>query len=557
MHEKAPKPRTAARKALAMARWIAERDAAMFLFFFLWILLWLNKYLDAPFHWDAVGYVSHHAYNIYENNLFPFITGDYNVGHPTLMFWALAAAWKIFGVSLAVSHIVIFLGGALFLLYTYKIGRRLGLGGAAFWTTLMMSLLPLVASQCAQLQIDVPYAAFFTAASYYILRGDRPGRFIVFATAMVLTKITGVILLAPMALFVLARSIRASGVHDRRARLRRLAPLVVPLAALALFLVLRYVYTGSVEEKFFGKKQTELSFDLERFLSVSPWHFWAILYHGHGYVLLGLALAGVVLTACIPRLRKPASALGQTLPAPSGPNVSPGGFALYAVATVVIYLVPHVMRTLYGPIARHYLVFFPLFAMAGGWALGRFWRWNRPVSVILYAAICALLLFHWHPKYAEDVPFPFLKRFLTYDAVATGAREGETSFQWVDFARTIRRIADYVEETYPEDVVIVAHYPEDVMFSRYYNGYVAHSRRVLPTYDVKQGVNMYDRTQFLEVLKRQKARLYVRSSKSTSSLDIEGILKEVGLRLVRRESLRAEFCELYEIPEPKETTKAP
>jgi hypothetical protein len=528
----------------ALTERVCRSDLAMFAFFFVWILVWLRRFLDMPYHWDSVGYVSHHTYTIYQHILLPFVTGDYDVGHPTLIFWISAVAWRIFGVSVTVSHVIIYLFASLLLLYTYKFGRLLGLGGAAFWATLMMSLVPLIASQTAQFQLDIPFAALFTAAAYYLLKGKRSWQFVAFTTALVLTKLQGVLFLGAMMIVVLGDSVYASGLQDWKAHLRRQVPFVVPILALMLFFVGRYIATGTVVAKFHSN-QIAMSFSPSSLLRNARSTLNAVIFINDAYLFLALIGLSLVLF-----WRPGARRDGRTAPMPdSYPcRISWKRFVLYGIITFPIYTIPQVLRSLYPPLPRYFMMYIPFVCLAAGWAFLRFWRLNRVLSTGLFTILCVILLFHWHPKRAEKIPLRALKPVLVNKWVLEGDWSGETNFVWVDYVNVVERMASYMEENFPHDPSILAVFPEDAILSRPYNGYVTRPHEVRCAWTVGQSQQLFA---------QGDVGLCVRTLKSCMDFSMAPLVEHVPLRLVMRYERRGVWGNLYEKVEASDKNENP
>ncbi|MBN1867228.1 glycosyltransferase family 39 protein [Candidatus Sumerlaeota bacterium] len=493
--------------------WRASRsDAAIWAFFFLWNLLWLREYLRLPLFGDAAAYVSVHTYNIYLHPWLPFVTGDFDVGHPTLLYWIAALAWRVFGVSVAVGRIVHLALGAVLLLYVHKTGRRLGLGGAAFWTALMTSWIPILASQTVQFNLDIPYTAFFVAATYYFLRKNRPGRFVLFASAMVLSKLTGFLLLAPMMVLAFSESVRERGLGDWRSHLRRTWLLGVPLVVLAVFCVVRYLATGTVVAKFHAN-QIALTLDWRRLLVHARVVFRAIAISNDAY----LQLPSIVAALALGLFRRPQP--------PAKADFSWRRYLVFGFLTVAIYSVPHVMRSLYLPMSRHFMVYLPFLCLATGWSLRRFWLWRRPIAVILYVVLCGLLSIHWHPKRAaKNVSNGFLRDVLVNPCAGKGEWGGETDFQWADHAKCMKHFGRYFEKHYPEPTPVLACHPESAVLQHWFNGCVSRPVTVVGEFSAENAARW---------MSGPGPRLYLRGPLTAVGYSLDEVLERVPLRRIK------------------------
>jgi len=526
----------------AMAR-AGRSDAVMFGVFFGWILAWLHPYINMPFHWDAVGYVSHHTYEIYKHPLLPFVTGNFDTGHPTLVFWLAALLWRVFGVNLWAPRLLMFGFGATLLLYTYKTGRRLGLGvAAALVAPLTLSLTPLVASQTAQFQLDIPLTALFAASAYYQLKGNRPGRLALFGAAVVLCKLAGILLLIPLMAFALTISASRNGLAGWKAHLRSQAPYFPPLAALALFLILRRLCTGTVLTNVPNYNQVGMTFDMGSFLGKIPHFAYAFTFFNEAYLLLPfLALALLLFwRPGRPAIPKPSA---DTTPAPwlCPPRISWWHFSFLALLVFVLYAIPNILRTTCTPLPRYFLSYLFFLHLGMAWAVLRFWRTWKPSGALLLLFLCTVLLFHWHPKHGNR---PFLRVFrplLQNQWVLASGRNGEETFEWVDYVYVTKRMMQLVEKEYPNDRIILAVYPESAELMRPYTGYVSQPRLIHAAWTPDQ---------FRQAFNDSRISLCLFTSQSCVNYDMKAMCTEISLRLVKRYKRQKAWCALYERPVP-------
>ena len=115
-----------------------------------------------PFFWDTVQLASKHAHFFYETDFQSVILPEVmDSGHPPAFGMYLAAAWKLFGKTLPVSHFAIlpFLGGIIFFLF--KIGEKIAGKANAPWLALLCFADPVLASQSVLVSPDVALGCFF------------------------------------------------------------------------------------------------------------------------------------------------------------------------------------------------------------------------------------------------------------------------------------------------------------------------------------------------------------------------------------------------------------
>jgi hypothetical protein len=539
----------------AVAR-AAHSDAVMFGLFFGVILAGLHPYINMPFHWDAVGYVSHHTYNILGHPFLPFVTGNEDTGHPTLIFWLAALLWRVFGVNLWAPRLLMFLFGAMLLLYTYKTGRRLGLGLAgAFIAPLTLSLTPLAASQTAQFQLDIPLTAPFVAAAYYQLKGNRPGRLALFGAAMVLCKLTGILLLIPLMLFALAVSVARNGLAAWKAHLRNQAPFFPPLAALSLFFLLRWISTGTVLAKFASANQTGISLDLKTLLTRTPYYVCAFVFFNDAYLLLPILVFALLLfwrpgrpAVPQPPAAIPKPAASQLYASQDPPRVSWWHFSFLALLVLVLFSIPNILRTAFMVVPRHFLPYLFFLHLATAWAFLRFWRMSKPAGVILLLLLCTVLLFHWHPKYGNRPSLRAFRPLLQNYWVVNGVKNGEETFEWVDYVYVTKRMAEYIARKYPDDRMILAVYPENAELMYPYAGYVSRPCRVHSAWTAGQ---------FRRAVENNWISLCLFTSHTIIDYDMKAQCKQLSLRLIKCYKRQNAWCALYENPPPPQKSPPP
>jgi hypothetical protein len=128
-----------------------------------------------PFFWDTIQLGSKHAHFFYETGFSSIILPEeIDSGHLPAFGMYLAAAWKIFGKSLPVSHFAMlpFLLGAVFFLL--KIGDRLAGRRWSPWLALLCLADPVLAGQAVLVSPDLALVCFFLMALWAIWeRGKR------------------------------------------------------------------------------------------------------------------------------------------------------------------------------------------------------------------------------------------------------------------------------------------------------------------------------------------------------------------------------------------------
>jgi uncharacterized protein YjeT (DUF2065 family) len=164
---------------------------------FLFLLITHIRFLDLPYHWDELGYFVPAAHDLLHwHSLIPRSTLP-NV-HPPLLMLYLAGVWMLFGFQIPATRVAMLGIGAATLAAIFALARRLsGSTRAACAAAFLAALSPPFVIQSMLAQLDLA-AALWCLLSLYFFLERRPWRCGAAATALVLTKETG--LLVPMAL---------------------------------------------------------------------------------------------------------------------------------------------------------------------------------------------------------------------------------------------------------------------------------------------------------------------------------------------------------------------
>ncbi len=171
---------------------------------FLFLLITHVRFLDLPYHWDELGYFVPAAHDLLRSrSLIPRSTLP-NV-HPPLLMLYLAGVWALFGFQIPATRVAMLGIGAATLAAIFALARRLsGSLRAACVAAFLSAISPPFVIQSMLAQLDL-FAALWCLLSLYFFLQGRPWCCGAAATALVLSKETG--LIVPLAL--IAFSLRA------------------------------------------------------------------------------------------------------------------------------------------------------------------------------------------------------------------------------------------------------------------------------------------------------------------------------------------------------------
>lgn len=196
-------------------------------------------YLNIPYFWDELGQFIPASLDIWQKGAWVPVSTTPNVHPPGIMAY-LAGVWTLAGYSIPATRCAMLLLASLLLFFTFllaiEIYKRVRIplrGAPAFHVVALLLVSPLVFSQSLLAQLDMP-AALFGVISLYLFLRRRLWWCVASCTALVLTKETGLLL---PGLFLLAAA--------RGKRWREAAGFLIPIAALATWLVYLKAHTGT------------------------------------------------------------------------------------------------------------------------------------------------------------------------------------------------------------------------------------------------------------------------------------------------------------------------
>lgn len=213
------------------------------LYFYLFYIFLTLLVLQNIFFWDTVQLASKHAQFYFEQNLaFKFLPNSIDSGHIPFFGYLLALIWKVFGRTLAVSHLFMlpFLLGIVYqtsCLIKYFFGNK--------WRYLGILILladPTLLSQSTLVSPDIPFYFCFLLLLNSILKNNVPFKYIA-VMGLALVSMRGW-----MAAFILFVFDLISQQNIREIKVKQLVSLLLPYlpgAGIAIvFLFLHYFYKG-------------------------------------------------------------------------------------------------------------------------------------------------------------------------------------------------------------------------------------------------------------------------------------------------------------------------
>ncbi len=421
-------------------------------------------FLDDPYHWDALYYVTASARDIYLHPGQLVTLGPWDNGHPPLFFWILAAAWWIAGPHVAVSHLIVAGSAAAALVLLFLLGRRIFGPREGFLGALFLAVNPIFFYHSGTITGDLPLTALTLGALLAALRG-RWLLATLAGCAMALTRESAVLFLPVIAgaawLIGSPRKGAQEAIEGAPARGASLRGMILFVAAPALALAAWFaahqaaagwwIYTDSSREVKLGAADVLRTLPYEIYLrSVRPF------LKGHGQWAATLSITAALSAAALRRSRgsKGIAARIGTLAAGVRRGAEERNAWLIA-GTAAGLLLPIALTTALMAIflPRYLLPALPLVSLLAGWAVA---RTGRLFPLAAAVVIAPLLLAH-------DGEF------------VTG---WESNRAHLDFVEVTRLSAEWLEESHP-DARVLAPWPLWQAICDPIYGYVREPRKVL------------------------------------------------------------------------------
>ena len=149
---------------------------------------------------DSVGYIIPATQNVLDRNFDPITIPFWDIGHPPLLMELIALCWKIFGKSVWISHVPIFISAFISIYFLYLIGRHIYSPKIGFWASLLLLADPLFFSQSGQILMSIPLTAAITVCMWAFL-SKRYVVYFITGSAAVLLKETGILIIPLLVLY--------------------------------------------------------------------------------------------------------------------------------------------------------------------------------------------------------------------------------------------------------------------------------------------------------------------------------------------------------------------
>lgn len=204
------------------------------------VIIYKLKFLLLPYFWDEAWPYSVAVRTLFNNGLSLLpgaIDADLSRGHP-LMFHFLAALWmKIFGNGVLSGHSFVLAISVFLIVCTYLFCKKFFSERVGFIAGLLLSVQPLFITQSVFLMPEM-LMALWTMLCLFVFFEGRKFLFLIFGTAMMLTKESGYVL--PAILFIAEVFVFFfSKQKSSRSFLGKLLLICIPVFVASIFYILQ------------------------------------------------------------------------------------------------------------------------------------------------------------------------------------------------------------------------------------------------------------------------------------------------------------------------------
>lgn len=430
-------------------------------------MLTLILALNAPFfqlsyYWDSTWIIAA-TEHILENGFKPLLPPGWDlISHPVLLHEILALAWLVLGRALWVSHLVIVGFAFLTVYYTYRVAQLLYDRRTGIIAALLLTFYPLFRAQSTVVLLDLPTAAFAIMAIYFLLR-QKTILYLICASAMVLTKATGVLLVPTVLLYLFVRNYRQ---RSWQGTLTVLAVHSIPIFVVAGWFWYHGQATGwltpetmsptGVLSAYFPPALFSRQGVLYTFLRLA-WRYFGKVFLT-GVLTLLIVVYSFSVHSFLPLLRRQLSwqaIVGAFRLQPFWQVWGPKEYIILLGLPILLHLA-FMSSNLY--MHRYLLPEYPLFFILSARAIRGIFKRERLIAAVTIAVLLIFTIGWTRPWFGYSLASP-------------------STLMYVDFVITHQAAAAFVENNYP-DKTVLAGWPQYIELSMPIQGYVRRPLKV-------------------------------------------------------------------------------
>jgi len=150
---------------------VSKNNLFIAILFFILVFSLKFSILNTPYHWDANEQIAVAEW-LRDNNFNPLSLRDFwfYEGHPLFFFEILALFFDLFGESLFVSHLVIVIFAFIAVYFTYFLGKHIYDEKVGFMAALLLFFCPIFFAQSGIIVHSVPLTALTVITIYFMIK---------------------------------------------------------------------------------------------------------------------------------------------------------------------------------------------------------------------------------------------------------------------------------------------------------------------------------------------------------------------------------------------------
>lgn len=412
---------------------------------FVW---WPTK--NFPYHWDSAGFIINTTRDLLASNFKPFVGTDMAYAHPVLFPFLLGNIWRIFGASIIVSHIFMFIFLPILLISTYYISKKYTQNYIGLLTALIVGFVPVVLTEYGMIYIDLPMAALTTLAFSLWMYNKKYWASIIISLA-ILIKLPAVLLIP---IFVLDIWLKDENKYKlKKIKYLEFTPILIPSAILIIWLTYHY----SINHWLLVRPDIAArgaSLTIKGYLQNLKYVTNITLIDQNRWLI---SITGLISAIYLQYLKK----LKEVF------NSFP--IVLISLLTLSILFFSSMME--FG--SRYSIFLLPILTSLSFYLLSKATNNNKYIHISIGLIIMLMMVTIWHPK-IETTKYEFQPK-------------NDLSYQ--DLIKIGQQSAQFVSINY-ENAEIYGDFPEVYQLTQTYQGYVKQSLNFKKCIDFKQNNNI-------------------------------------------------------------------
>lgn len=224
-------------------KYLSLWDAGVLLISLAFVLVKI-PFLGLPYFWDEAWVYAPAVFDMYGNG--PSMSPDsinpqLSRGHP-ILFHFLASCWMtVFGSNFTAVHAFALCISVLLIWAVYKLGSQLANEKVGFWVAVLFALQPLFIQQSGFLLPEVQLALFVVLTVLFYIKRNIV-LYILSGTAMMLTKETGILVIAALSILELVEFFRQRDFNEKR--ILEFVSVGIPVFFVGLYFLIQYYQFG-------------------------------------------------------------------------------------------------------------------------------------------------------------------------------------------------------------------------------------------------------------------------------------------------------------------------